>query len=97
MSQITRDLDLCPVWRQLELFEGRCSLFCKSIFGLPEAEHPKKKGTLKSQPPLAPRLSFFPLKAWWPPGAQHQCFAPGTSCVPCHLLQQPVPLKYITF
>lgn len=49
MSQITRDLDVYPVWRQLELFEGRCSaLSCKSIFSMPEAGCLKRKGTLKS-------------------------------------------------
>lgn len=50
-----RDLDLQPVRRQLELFEGRCSaLFRKSIFSMPEAESLKKKSTLKSQSPLLP-------------------------------------------
>jgi len=72
MSQITRDLDLYPVRRQLELFEGRCSaLFRKSIFGMPEAKGPKNKGLLKLQPPPCSQAVLF-LKARWPLSAQHQ-------------------------
>lgn len=80
MSQITRDLAAYPVWRQLELFEGRCSaLLCQSIFSMPEAggfeRHPKIMTPPYSHPVL------FPLTACWSLGAQGQFFPSGMSCV----------------
>lgn len=53
---------------------------------------PKRKAP-KNHHPLCSQAVLLLLKARWPLGAQHQCFPPGTGCVPCHLLQQPVPLQ----
>lgn len=71
---------------------GALALLCESSFCMPEA------GCLEERHPkiillLDPGLSSLFLKWSW--GAQHPCFPPRTNRLPCHLLQQPVPLKYI--